>query len=76
MVIEFTPEGEDELYEPVPELVHENSILIFDPAEFVEKFNCDAVWATPEGVFVLDRDSRKWVNVEGGNPAPKLKRVQ
>jgi hypothetical protein len=74
-------EGEDEGYWPDPCLVHEESFLIFDPAEFAEKYNADGCMLRGGALFVLDRDTGKWGNIEDfGKARPvegaKLKRVQ
>lgn len=76
-------ENEDievEFYEPEPAFIPEDSCVIGDLAEFLDKFNGDAVQYRSGGIYVLDRDSHKWGNVEDfGKPEPaktKLSRVQ
>jgi hypothetical protein len=70
-------EFEDEGYTPEPYLIHEDSVLIFDQAEFCERFNCWAAHLVDGVLYVLDRDTYQWRNVkEFGKASPSLKRVQ
>lgn len=73
------PEDEEaEGYDPEAILIHEDSFLIFDQAEFCEHFHCWGAQLRDGVLFVLDRDTYQWKNVEDfGKPASlKLKRVQ
>lgn len=54
----------DETYEPIPCEIAEGSCLIFDPAEFAELTGSIAAIVRDGGLFVLDRESRHWRNVE------------
>jgi hypothetical protein len=71
-------DGEDESYLPQPELVYDESCLILDPLEFAEVYNASAVQMKDGAMFVLDRETHRWRNVEDfAKPdSPKLKRVQ
>ena len=75
-----TDDEEVETYIPEAALIHEDSFLIFDQAEFAEHFNCWGAQLRDGSLFVLCRDTCRWRNVEDfGAPAPsttKLKRVQ
>jgi hypothetical protein len=42
----FTTEEVDEGYEIQPVCLMDNGIIIFDPIEFTEKYNCDALQYT------------------------------
>jgi hypothetical protein len=66
-------EPEDEGYEPVPERVMDGEVLIADPWEFFEVTNGLAAIVRDGALFVLDRDTRKWRNVE---EAPRAATVQ
>lgn len=61
--METEPETDD-TYEPVPEGVADGDALIFDPVEFGEATNSLAVMVRDGAMFVLDKESMKWVNVE------------
>jgi hypothetical protein len=70
-------EDDDDLveYEPEPLSLVDGEFHIFDPVEFVELYrNPLAVMAYAGGLFYLDRETRKWTNVE--QPAAKPRRVQ
>ena len=64
-------EEEDDTYEPYPVEVSEGSCLIFDPVEFAEMTNSVAVIVRDGGLFVLDRETRHWRNVEAPADKPR-----
>jgi hypothetical protein len=68
------PDEEDEGYIPEPIGIAEGECIILDPAEFESKYNADAILLSNGTLFCLDKESRKWVNVESGNKA--VRRVQ
>jgi hypothetical protein len=62
-------------YELEPLTLIDGEFHIFDPVEFAELYrNPIAVMAHEGALFYLDRDSRKWTNVE--QPTAKPRRVQ
>lgn len=56
--------GDIEVYEPEPCSLGELEVLIFDPIEFTELTNSIAAVARDGALFVLDRETLKWRNVE------------
>lgn len=58
------PDESELTYEPMPEGVPDGDALIFDPVEFAEATKSLAVIVRDGAMFVLDRDTLKWVNVE------------
>lgn len=55
---------DDDTYEPCPEPVADGDALIFDPVEFAEITRSLAVMVIGGALFVLDRETLKWVNVQ------------
>lgn len=77
MDVEVGLEEEDEGYEPEDIILYDNGSVIFDKYEFQEIFNCIAAQFYEGILYVLDRDTKKWRNVEDDKKAPsKLKTVQ
>ena len=69
-------EDEDEGYTPQPIVMGDGDIVIADPLEFADEFNCYAYRYDQGGLSVLCRDTREWVPVEGRKPgAGKLHSV-
>jgi hypothetical protein len=62
--IRIEPGVEEEGYEIQPIALMDNGIIIFDPIEFSEKYKCDAVQYNEGVLYVLDRDTRSWHDVE------------
>ena len=56
--------GEVDTYEPVPACVGDGEVLIADPAEFCQLTGSIAAQVRDGALFVLGRDTLKWVNVE------------
>lgn len=54
-----------ETYEPQPAALADGDVLIADPVEFHEMTNSVATMVRNGDLFVLCRDTLKWVNVEG-----------
>ena len=70
-------EAEGEGYDPNPQLVHEDSFLILDPIEFADHFNCWGCQLRNGDLFVLDRETYQWRNVEDfGKPQPAPRRLK
>lgn len=68
------PPKEGDLYEPESVMMQEGELYIPDIVDFAEVLNCIA-WQWVKGeLFILDRESHKWVNVECGKRP--LKSVQ
>lgn len=65
--------GEIEMYEPTIGELLENGALIFDTIEFAELTNSIAAQMRDGQIFVLDRDSRRWRNVEPEKPSKVVK---
>lgn len=77
MTDEIEEEGEAELYSPEPMGLHDDSCVIFDITEFEETFNCYAVQYKAGALWVLDKDSKRWVDVEGPDkPKSNVRRIQ
>ena len=55
---------EADTYEPQPTAVMDGEALLADPVEFFELTQSIAVIARDGALYVLRRDSFKWVNVE------------
>jgi hypothetical protein len=53
-----------EEYDPQPIALHDNGVVIFDPLEFSDKFNCFAAQYSEGVLYVLCKDTRQWRNVE------------
>lgn len=66
--IEITP-GTDEVeeYDPVPVVLHDGGVIIFDPIEFVDTYNCHAAQYQDGVLYVLDKETSRRRSVE---PAP------
>jgi len=58
----ITPE--DDTYEPEIIEIGDGGVLLQDPVEFYEMTNSFAAMVRDGGLFVLCRDTLKWVNVE------------
>lgn len=74
-------EDADEYEFSPPELVHDESCLLLDPDGFAETYNTTVVMLRAGCLWVLDRDTHQWRNVEDFGkpeqpPKPKLSRVQ
>jgi hypothetical protein len=54
----------DDTYEPAPAGLADGDVLIADPIEFYELTNSIAAMVRDGVLFVLCRDTLKWVNVE------------
>ena len=63
---------QDEQFEPLPLVIHDGSVAIFDQVEFGAVHNCLAARFMDGYLSVLDRDSGLWRDI--GNPV--LKKVQ
>jgi hypothetical protein len=77
----MSPDDETEFYEPEPISLADGEAVIFDRAEFEQDFNCYAAMCREGALFVLCRETRKWVTVEGRGleptkPSGRLTRVQ
>ena len=60
-----------ESYEPEAISLADGEAILFDPAEFEEAFNAFGAMFSNGCLFYLDKDSRRWVNVEDhGKPRP------
>lgn len=59
--------AEDDGYYPDPVEVYDGGVVIFDRYEFEQKYNCDAAIVRDGCLFVLDKDSRRWVSAEAGD---------
>jgi hypothetical protein len=68
----FTTPEEEQTFEPLPLVVHDGSMAIFDQVEFGTVYNCLAVKFLDGFLSVLDRDTGVWRDI--GNPC--LKKVQ
>ena len=51
-------------YEPQPAALNDGDVLIADPIEFHEMTNSIASMVRGNDLFVLCRDTLKWVNVQ------------
>lgn len=69
---------EDEIelgaYEPQPAGLSEGDAFIFDRAEFEQDFNCYAVMSRGGQLWILDKETRRWLPVEPPEPAEKASR--
>lgn len=54
----------EDTYEPAPAALADGDVLIADPVEFHEMTNSVAAMVRNGALFVLCRDTLKWVNVE------------
>jgi hypothetical protein len=77
----MTPDDEGEVYEPEPVGLGDGEALIFDKAEFEQDFDCYAAMVRDGGLYVLCKQTRKWVLAEGRGvgttkPTGRLTRVQ
>ena len=66
---------DDNSYIPEPVFIYDNGCVIFDSAEFCDTHNCIAAQFYEGILLVLDRDSKKWVNVEGEKKSGNLRPV-
>jgi hypothetical protein len=68
----------DDTYEPEPVEICDGSVLLQDPIEFYELTNSVAAMVRDGILFVLCRDTLKWVNVEDASkkPAAKLSAIK
>jgi hypothetical protein len=63
--VDLELEGDQpETYEPQPTAVMDGEALLADPVEFFEITHSIAAFARDGALYVLRRDSLKWVNVE------------
>lgn len=74
-------DDEVEEYEPMPAGLSDGDVLIFDRSEFEQDFDCYAAMLRGGCLFVLCKESRKWVPAEGRGLEPpraggKLRTVQ
>lgn len=77
MEVDAALEDDEGTYEPELVILYDNGSVIFDKDEFQEIFNCLAAQFYEGILYVLDRDSKKWRNVEDDKKSPsKLKTVQ
>ncbi len=67
-------------YEPEPVFLADGDLAIFDKTEFEQDFNCYAAMSRDGQLWVLCKETRKWVSAEGRGHEPKpsgrLTRVQ
>lgn len=68
-------------YCSTPVSVGDGEVLIFDSLEFEVDFNCYAATVDEGVLFVLCKETRKWVPAEGrgqepGKPSGRLTRVK
>ena len=68
---EIPEEEEDGAYEPQPADLSEDDCFIFDRAEFEQDFNCYAVQFKGGQLWVLSKESKRWVSVEAPDKADK-----
>jgi len=68
----FTTPREEQDYDPLPLVLNNGGIAIFDQLEFAEIHNCIAIKFIEGDLSVLDRDSALWREI--GKPV--LKKVQ
>jgi hypothetical protein len=54
----------EEEYEPEPCILGDGDVLIEDPVELFEMTHSIAMQVRDGGLYVLDRETRKWRNVE------------
>jgi hypothetical protein len=68
----------DDTYDPEPVEICDGSVLLQDPVEFYELTNSVAAMMRDGVLFVLCRDTLKWVNVEDVHKksAAKLSAIQ
>jgi len=69
---------EGDLYLPEPREIGDGAVLLADPVEFFEFTNSLAAIVIDGGLYVLRRDTGKWVNVESlaKQPTAKLSKVK
>lgn len=65
----------EEAYEPTMALLHDNGVVIFDILEFQEEFDCYAAQFTDGILYVLDRETKLWRQVEPERKKASLKPV-
>lgn len=58
------PTGPDVEYDPMPEILAEGDILVLDPVDFENAFDCYLVCNRGGQAFVLKKATRKWESVE------------
>ncbi|WP_426269166.1 hypothetical protein ACN9MB_13145 [Dyella kyungheensis] len=63
----MTTESADDTYDPQPTEILDGSVLLADPVEFFELTKSHAAIVRDGALFVLRRDTVKWVNVESLN---------
>lgn len=63
---------------PEPLVLGDGEAILFDPAEVVREYDAIAVMLQGGVLFVLQRGTHKWVNVESTNhkPAGKLSAIR
>jgi hypothetical protein len=65
----FTTEQDEQGFEPLPLMLNDGGIAIFDQVEFGVIHNCIAVKFLDGYLSVLDRDTALWRDI--GNPSMK-----
>jgi len=68
-------DDEADTYEPLPVALHDGGVIILDPIEFQDTFNCHAAMFDQGMLYVLCRDTKQWHNVEADKKVTKLKPV-
>lgn len=58
-------------YEPIPAGLSDGDVLIFDPVDFEAAFNCYGLQLRENQLFVLCKETRRWVPAEGRGQEPK-----
>ena len=66
----FTTPQDEQGFEPLPLVINDGAVAIFDQVEFGIIHNCIAVKILDGFLSVLDRDSGIWRDV--GNPSLKI----
>lgn len=64
------PDEELVEYDPEPIALLDGEAVLFDQKEFCAEFNCHAVMFRDGALFVLCKESRKWVPAEGRGQEP------
>ncbi len=67
---------EEEEYEPEPCILGDGDVLIEDPVELFEMTHSIAMQVRDGGLYVLDRDSRKWRNVEADDKRANVRSIK
>ena len=68
---------DDESYIPEAIGLADGEVILFDPAEFEADFDAYGVMVREGCLFYLDKETKRWVNVEDhGKPRAPLRKVQ